>query len=46
MFLYVEWWWNFVEIRSGGRFMVDLGFRKHFVSMSNDFEMNYLISLR
>ena len=27
MFVYVEWWWNYVESRSGGRFMLDLGFR-------------------
>ena len=24
MFFDVEWWWNYVDIRSGGRFMVDL----------------------
>ena len=28
MFFYLEWWWNYIEIRSGGRFIVDLGFRK------------------
>ena len=46
MFCYVEWWLNYVEIRSGGRFMVDLGFRTHFLSITNDFERIYLISLR
>ena len=45
MFFYVEWWWNYVEIRSGGRFKADLGFRRHFLSITNDFERNYLISL-
>ena len=38
--------WNYVEIRLGGRFMVDLGLRTYFVSITNDFETNYLISLR
>ena len=25
MFFHVEWWWNFGEIRSGGRFKAELG---------------------
>ena len=29
-----------------GSFMVDLGFRKHVISIIHDFERNYLISLR
>ena len=45
MFFYVELW-NYGEIRSGDRFMMDLEFRKHFLLTSNDFERNYLISLR
>ena len=46
MLFYFEWWWNYAEIRFGGRFMVDLGVRKHFLSITNEFERNYLISLR
>ena len=45
-FFYVEWIWNYGEIRSGGRFMVVLEFRKLFLSLTNDFERNYLIPLR
>ena len=41
MFFHVEWWWNYVETRSGGRFIVDLGFRTHLLSTTNDFERNY-----
>ena len=46
VFFYVEWTWNYGEIRSGGRVMMVLGFRKHFLSITNDFGRNYLISLR
>ena len=46
MFFYAEWWWNYAETRSGDRFMVDLKFRQHFLSIPNDFERNYLILLR
>ena len=38
---YDEWWWNYGEIRCGGRSMVDLGFRKHLLLITNDFERNY-----
>ena len=41
---YVEWWLNYGEIRSAGRFMVVLGTRKHFLLVTNDFERNDLIS--
>ena len=27
LFSYIEWWWEYGEIRSGERFLVDLGFR-------------------
>ena len=40
----VEWIWNYNEIRSGGRFIEDLGFRKHRLSVTPVFERNYLIS--
>ena len=46
MFFYVEWWWNYAEMRSGGRFMVDLGFGKYFLCIIHDFESRYFISLR
>ena len=46
MFLCVEWRWNYGEIRSGERFMVDLEFRKHYLSIIHVFEENYSISLR
>ena len=46
MFFYVEMWWNHGKLCSGGRFMVDFGFRKHLLLITNVFERIYLISLR
>ena len=46
MLFYVEWWWDYAEVQSWGRFMMDLGFQKYLLSTTNDFERNYLISLR
>ena len=34
------------NLRSDGRVMMDLGFRKHVLSITNVFGRNYLISLR
>ena len=46
MFVNAEWRWNSGEIRWGGRFVVDLGFRKHLFLITHVFERNHLISLR
>ena len=40
IFFYVERWWNCVEIRSGGRFMVSC---YKFLSITYDFQRNYLM---
>ena len=42
---YVEWWWNYAEIWSGGWFMVVLGCWKHLLLITNVFKRNDLVSL-
>ena len=43
---YVKRIWNYGEIRSWGRLMMVLGFRKHLLSISDIIGRNYSISLR
>ena len=43
---YVDWSRNYVKWCSGGRFMVVLGDRTHFLLMTHVFERNYVILLR
>ena len=46
MFFYVERILNYGGIRSGGVVYDGFGVRKHFLSITNDLERNYSVSLR